>query len=260
DLTDRRHERRFHVTIGQPCWAPTAESSIGPRVDRQRCPETASVCRLGDHDSTSLGGHMRQPRYRWLALFAALGLVAGACGSDDDEGGDGAGDEADFEAVAYDESAQCGTDGYAGNLAGIEAVDELTVRFTLCEPDVAFPAKVAFSALGIHPSEHLEATGGAPIDNPIGTGPYRLEAWERGSQNVLTANEDYWGEPPSIPTVVFRWSAESAQRLVELQSGDVDGIDNVGTEDFATVQDDPDLQLLEREPLNVFYLGFNVDK
>jgi len=202
---------------------------------------------------------MRRQRTRWLALLAAFGLVAAACGSDDDESGDGP-EEADFEAVALDESAQCGTEGYTGNLAAIEAVDELTVRFTLCEPDVAFPAKVAFSALGIHPSEHLEATGGAPIDNPIGTGPYRLEAWERGSQIVLTANEDYWGEPPSIPTVVFRWSAESAQRLVELQSGDVDGIDNVGTEDFATVQDDPDLQLLEREPLNVFYLGFNVDK
>ena len=38
--------------------------------------------------------------------------------------------------------------------------------------------------------------------------------------------------PPS-QTVVFRWGEESAQRLVELQSGSVDGIDNVGTEDFA---------------------------
>ncbi|HLT69534.1 MAG TPA: ABC transporter substrate-binding protein [Acidimicrobiales bacterium] len=202
---------------------------------------------------------MRRQRTRWLALLAAFGLVAAACGSDDDESGDGP-EEAEFEAVAIDESDQCGTEGYTGNLAAIEAVDELTVRFTLCEPDVAFPAKVAFSALGIHPSEHLEATGGAPIENPIGTGPYRLEAWERGSQIVLTANEDYWGEAPSIPTVVFRWSAESAQRLVELQSGDVDGIDNVGTEDFAAVESDPDLQLLEREPLNVFYLGFNVDR
>src|SRR5690606_27217441 len=69
-----------------------------------------------------------------------------------------------------------------------------------------------------------------------------------------------WGEAPAIPTVVFRWSTESAQRLVELQAGDVDGIDNVGTEDFPTVQDDPNLELYEREPLNVFYLGFNVDK
>jgi peptide/nickel transport system substrate-binding protein len=209
---------------------------------------------------------MRQRRFRWVSAFVALGLVAAACGSDDDDSAEGGDEEApaeggDFEALAFDESAQCGTEGYAGNLAGVEAVDAQTVTFTLCNPDVAFPSKVAFSALGIFPEEQLEeASTGAPVDSPIGTGPYKLEAWEKGSQIVLTANEDYWGDAPGIPTVVFRWSEESAQRLVELQSGGVDGIDNVGTEDFETVSGDSNLQLIEREPLNVFYLGFNVDK
>ena len=27
--------------------------------------------------------------------------------------------------------------------------------------------------------------GPNPVDNPIGTGPYKLDAWERGSQIVL---------------------------------------------------------------------------
>jgi peptide/nickel transport system substrate-binding protein len=209
---------------------------------------------------------MRQRRIRWVSAFVALGLVAAACGGDDDDSAEG-GEEApaeggDFQAEAFDESAQCGTEAYAGNLAGIEAVDAQTVKFTLCNPDVAFPSKVAFSALGIFSEEQLEQDGptGAIVDSPIGTGPYKLEAWEKGSQIVMTANEDYWGDVPSIPTVVFRWSEESAQRLVELQSGDVDGIDNVGTEDFETISGDSNLQLIEREPLNVFYLGFNVDK
>jgi ABC-type transport system substrate-binding protein len=58
---------------------------------------------------------------------------------------------------------------------------------------------------------------------------------------------------------VFKWSTESAQRLVELQSGTVDGIDNVGTDDIQKVKNDSSLQLINRDPLNVFYLGFNVD-
>jgi len=209
---------------------------------------------------------MRQRRFRWVAALVVLGLVAAACGDDDDDGAAGGGedteepaDSGDFEALAFDESAQCGTEGYAGNLAGIEAVDEHTVQFTLCNADVAFPSKVAFSALGIFSEEQLE-DGSSAVDAPIGTGPYQLEAWERGSQIVLTANEEYWGDAPPIPTVVFRWSEESAQRLVELQAGDVQGIDNVGTEDFETVSGDTNLQLIEREPLNVFYLGFNVDR
>ena len=58
---------------------------------------------------------------------------------------------------------------------------------------------------------------------------------------------------------MFQWNAESAQRLVQLQSGAADGIDNVGTDDFDTVKGDGNLQLVERPPLNVFYVGFNVD-
>jgi peptide/nickel transport system substrate-binding protein len=205
---------------------------------------------------------MSKPRLRWLAGLATLVLVVAACADDDDDAADEPAGSEDFEPISYDESAQCGQDPYTGNLAMLEAVDVLTVRFTLCNPDVALPAKVAFSSLGIHPSEHLEETGGAPIENPIGTGPYMLEegAWERGNQIVLTRNPDYWGDEPPTETVVFRWSQESAQRLVELQSGAVDGIDNVGPEDFESVQGDDSLQLIEREPLNVFYLGFNVDR
>ena len=205
---------------------------------------------------------MRQRRLRWTAAFVALGVLAAGCGGDDDESSsddEETTEDSEFEGLSFDESAACGTEAYAGNLAGIEAVDESTVTFTLCNPDVAFPAKVAFSALGIFSEEQLEDPE-SMIEAPIGTGPYQLEAWERGSQIVLTQNEDYWDDAPSVPTVVFRWGEESAQRLVELQSGGVDGIDNVGTEDFETVEGDSNLQLIERDPLNVFYLGFNVDK
>jgi ABC-type transport system substrate-binding protein len=58
-------------------------------------------------------------------------------------------------------------------------------------------------------------------------------------------------------TIIFRWQAESAARLLELQSGTVDGIDNVGPTDFEAVKNDPNLQLVPRQPLNVGYLGTN---
>ena len=72
---------------------------------------------------------------------------------------------------------------------------------------------------------------------------------------MLTRNENYWGEPAANSTVVFRWSSEAAQRLLELESGTVDGIDNPGPEDFAVVEADSNLQLVVRPALNVFYVG-----
>jgi len=58
-------------------------------------------------------------------------------------------------------------------------------------------------------------------------------------------------------TLVFRWGTESAQRLLELQSGTVDGIDNPGPDDFATIEADSNLQLIPRPALNIMYIGFN---
>ena len=146
---------------------------------------------------------------------------------------------------------------YGGEIKSMEAVDEFTVKFSLCVPDPAFPSKIAFTSFAVQPAEHLEATEGKPLENPIGTGPYKVESWERGNQLVFTRFDDYWGEPAPNQTLVFRWGTESAQRLLELQSGTVDAIDNVGPDDFETVQGDSNLQLLVRPALNVMYIGFN---
>ena len=148
---------------------------------------------------------------------------------------------------------------YGGVFKSMEAVDEKTVKFSLCYPDVAFPAKAAFSAFAINDADYLEATGGGGdlLVNPNGTGPYTLAEWRRGDQMVFQRNENYWGDPAIPATVVFRWGTESAQRLVELQAGTVDGIDGVGADDFATVEEDPNLQLALRSGTNVFYVGMN---
>ena len=99
---------------------------------------------------------------------------------------------------------------------------------------------MAFSAFAIHPSEYLESTGGGGdlVDNPVGTGPYMMQEWRRGEQIIMTKNPDYWGDAATADTLVFRWSTEGAQRLVELQSGNVDGIDNPSPDDFATIEAD----------------------
>ena len=42
-------------------------------------------------------------------------------------------------------------------------------------------------------------------DNPIGSGPYKFVQWDKGQQVIAEANEDYYGNKPSIQklTMVF---------------------------------------------------------
>src|SRR6476661_2542708 len=152
---------------------------------------------------------------------------------------------------------------YGGGMKSIQAVDDTTVKFTLCSPDPAFPAQIAFASLGIQSAKHLQETGGgtpALLEHPIGTGAYVLKEWVRGDHLTLEANPNYWGDAPKTKTIIFKWNKEATARLTSLKAGEADGIDNPDTNDFAAIQADTTLKLFPRDALNVFYLGMNTAK
>ena len=64
---------------------------------------------------------------------------------------------------------------YGGEFKSIQALDEKTVRFELCYPDVAFLSKIAFPSFGILPSEFLEKHRWRGKKQPIVDGTH----WER---------------------------------------------------------------------------------
>jgi peptide/nickel transport system substrate-binding protein len=166
-----------------------------------------------------------------------------------------------FTAMSYPTTgdAPCGVAPYTGNMKKITAIDALTVEFQLCSPDASFLPKVAFSAFGIQDSDYLTAhvPDGSILKAPNGTGPYIFKEWSKGNRIVWTANPDYWGDKAKTPTLELHWSDESAARLVDLQSGTVDGIDNPGTPDIKTIQGDSTLKFYPRAGLNTLFLGFN---
>ena len=148
---------------------------------------------------------------------------------------------------------------YTGNIVSITATGPNEVVFDLCNPDGAFLPKVAFSAFGIHDADYILENweSGALRTEPNGTGPYRLQEWRIGEEIIFAANEDYWGEPALTPTVVLRWSSEPGQKLIELQSGTADGIDNPSVDDLGAIEADDNYVNIPREALNVFYVGMN---
>jgi ABC-type transport system substrate-binding protein len=194
-------------------------------------------------------------------LFVVFGLVLAACqptASETPAASEAPAESmAPFSPLSYPEGgpADCA---YGGEFSEIKAIDELTVEFTLCYPDPAFLSKIAFTAFAIHDTADIENNMESHLilAAPNGTGPYMFTDWQRGIQLVLDKNPDYWGENVGADQLVFRWSTESAARLLELQAGTVDGIDNPAPNDFATIEGDPSLQLITRDALNTFYVGF----
>ena len=193
------------------------------------------------------------------SLLAVLLVAASAC-----TGSAKPSSEIPFAARSWPETGTvtCATDATGAprpGIARIEAVDELSVRFTLCTPDPAFTQKLAVANFAVNDSGWLAAaaTNGTLTTTMNGTGPFAFDTWERGSQLVLARNDEYWGEPAAAARLVVQWEPESGARLLQLQAGTVDAIDNVAPTDAATVRADGALQLLPRAGFNTFYLNLN---
>lgn len=96
------------------------------------------------------------------------------------------------------------------------AVSDTVIELHLNKPHNALLYTLA--VLGIVP-EH--AYGPEYGRNPIGSGRYVLERWDKGQQVIFTANPKYYGRKPSMERVVVVFMDEDAA-LAAVQKGEVD--------------------------------------
>jgi peptide/nickel transport system substrate-binding protein len=98
---------------------------------------------------------------------------------------------------------------------------------------------------------------GTPDGFAIGTGPFKFESWRVGDRLVLTRNDDYWGRKAKLERLILRPIADNAARLQALQTGEIQGYDNVEPQDVKTVQRNKNLKVVNRPSFNVGYVTIN---
>jgi peptide/nickel transport system substrate-binding protein len=62
---------------------------------------------------------------------------------------------------------------------------------------------------------------------PIGTGPFRFVAWERGKRIRLARNPQWWRGSPHLDEIVFEIDADASRALARARRGDVDVLPHV---------------------------------
>ncbi|HST24630.1 MAG TPA: ABC transporter substrate-binding protein, partial [Gaiellaceae bacterium] len=100
-------------------------------------------------------------------------------------------------------------------------------------------------------------TGTFGTQHPIGTGPYMLKSWQVGNKLEIDANPLYWGPKAKLQRIIFRPISDPAAELQALQSGEIQGYDNVAPQDIATIKASSSLKVLDRPAFNVAYVGMN---
>lgn len=148
----------------------------------------------------------------------------------------------------------------AGEPAEVSVVDEYTVEITTAIPFAPLPAHLSHGALAMISPALIEQGLDAMATNAIGTGPYVLSAWDRSERVVLERNEDYWGDAPAIPTVVFSVIQEDGARLVEIEAGTIDVAVRVPPAEIPRLEMNPDVDLVITPGLRTIYVFFNTTK
>ncbi len=123
---------------------------------------------------------------------------------------------------------------YDKKLPGLEVVDKYTLRMRLKDTDYNLPYVLAHEPTAIVAREVIEKYGesdGRAMANPVGSGPYRLAQWIRGSKIVLEANPEYRG---------FAWDFTSKdpadQKLIAQMKGKK--MPQVGRVEISIIEED----------------------
>jgi peptide/nickel transport system substrate-binding protein len=114
-------------------------------------------------------------------------------------------------------------------IASIETPDAATVAVTLKQPASNFLYGLAWGDAVIFGPESVANNK----TNPVGTGPYRFQRWNRGDRVELVRNDAYWAKVPAISRATFRFIPDAQAQVSAIRAGDVDALSNLAAQEAA---------------------------
>jgi peptide/nickel transport system substrate-binding protein len=160
------------------------------------------------------------------------------------------------------------TDVCAMTPENIIAVDATTLELRL--PNTVSPqvclSVLSFSTAAVVEKASLEPNMGDDFgqawlnDNSAGSGPYVLSRWDRSVSVTLDANPNYWGGAPALPRVVVQNIEEMANLQAAIETGDADIVQDLGSEQAAALEGNPDVTLEKGLSTLLAYVGMNATK
>jgi len=145
----------------------------------------------------------------------------------------------------------------AANIADVEIVSPLKVRIKLKKRDAGLMENLDTN-LYMLSKKHVEAVGDEVFgENPMGTGPFKFKERKIKEYIALEGYTGYWGKAPAVGKLMLRIVSDESTRLAQLQSGEVDIVDNVSPFLAARMKTIPTLKVIQAPTLRNMYIMMN---
>lgn len=119
-------------------------------------------------------------------------------------------------------------------IASITTPDDLTVVVTLKSPYPAFIRSLNTPVVPAHKYVGVTDFRNAPANAEfIGTGPFKLVEWKKGSYIRLARNDKYWEQgKPYLNEIIFHVIPDANSRAIAFETGKVDVLRSGDVENF----------------------------
>jgi peptide/nickel transport system substrate-binding protein len=147
----------------------------------------------------------------------------------------------------------------------VTKLNDKNIKFTLPEPFAPFMDYLAFGVVPKHLLESIPPDQMANAEfniNPVGSGPYKFDHLlvENGQITgvVLDLAQNYYGTPPFIEQVVFRYYPSSADAFSAYQQGEVFAVSRISPEILPTVLEDANISNYSSRMSQMGYVMLNL--
>ena len=150
--------------------------------------------------------------------------------------------------------------GKANNISGVKVVDDYTLQVTIDSPKSYFLYRLTYPTSFVVEKKNVDS-GANWWQNPVGTGPFKVQEWVKNTDFILSRNDLYYGDKAKISQVKMILNSTSSDMDL-FETGQID-IASPGAAYYDKINDksQPFYQDLTVAPsLSVDYIGFNCNQ
>ena len=150
-------------------------------------------------------------------------------------------------------------EGRATEMSGLRVIDDLTLQITIDAPKAYFLAKLTYPTAFVLDREAVEGGGrNWWVDNPVGTGPFKLKEYRIGERIVLERFAEYYRAPALVETIHMNLAGGQAMAMYENDEIDITGVSLFDLDRVLDPNDALNQELVIAPPsFSVSYIGFN---
>jgi ABC-type transport system substrate-binding protein len=142
----------------------------------------------------------------------------------------------------------------------VSAPDANTVQIVTKDPYGALLNTLAHgSGLIVSPGA-VEKFGTQYKLHPVGTGPYKVERWDVGTQLEVIRHPQYWGGRPGFDRIVLRNVPDPTTRVALIHSGQAQVAEAVPPENVGELKRVPGVTVTVKPALRTFGMGINLNR